>query len=114
MKAETAPAVTFSRFDDLCALLGAVGLNTAVRARPTQAIVVTPLDPAATYRWVIEAIEVGLVVFEQPRSEDGWTTPLERCYMAWLADGAAHPMDVAAEFVRFLAKRLEIRGPLIL
>lgn len=109
------PVFGEGRFDDIALFLTACGFNATVAVR---AVNVTPLDPAYKCRWQLAVLSGNYQVMEQDRHGTlSYTT--ERRDDLFDKDGAlllgnAHPQDVAESFVRHLASRIYLRGPLIL
>lgn len=122
------------RFNDIALFLTAVGFNATVAAR---AVTITPLDPNHKCRWQLAVLSGNYQVMEQDRllfasylagSESARGPvypPNQRDYLTARRDdlfdregllllGTAHPQDVAESFVRHLASRLYLRGPLVL
>lgn len=118
------PLFEKGRFDDIALFLTALGLNSIVAGR---SVVVTPLDPHHKCRWQAVVLRGNYRVLEQDRRGAYGPSPLkgEPDYTTMRSDslldregalllGSAHPQDVAESFVRHLASRIYLRGPLIL
>lgn len=111
------PVFGEGRFDDIALFLTALGFNATVAAR---SLSVTPLDPHHKCRWQIAVLSGNYQVLEQDRRSVEYVdyTTMRRDDLlghdGMLLLGNAHPQDVTESFIRHLASRVYLRGPLLL
>lgn len=114
---ERDPIFGEGRFNDIALFLTALGFNATVA---TRSLHVTPLDPNHKCRWQLAVLSGNYQVLEQDRRPveyvDYTTQRRDDLFGSdgKLLLGNAHPQDVTEAFLRHLASRVYLRGPLIL